>query len=290
LIIEVLILLLGDCNSSFSSSPGRKVVVFMQEKGEAPVSKNTVSWVYREEAENEPAPWGPHRVPAILSIDGVDIAIDKGASGYYYHREGAGEIVDKIILSGEGSLFLIPVEPMQKPVTVASHLLIEFKQPLVLEPRTARKVFVTFPLEIAVSFGYQKSVEGHLDLFTLSRVKYTLYGLIKDGMICRFWQSDIYGAMPKVNPLCQGIMEIAIENNTAGWVEVGKTVLSAHGMKIFYGQNYAAAKATMKIVSDKIAETGFNNTPLENGLEASSELFTSKLLNQQGKTVMEEGY
>jgi uncharacterized protein len=262
----------------------------MQGKDEAPAAKNKVSWVYREGEENEPAPWGPHSVPASLSIDGAEISIDKGASGYYYHREGAGEKVDKIILSGEGSLFLIPVEPMQKPVMVASHLMIDFMQPLVLEPRTARKVFATFPLEIAVSFGYQKSVEGHLDLFTLSRVKYTLYGLIKDGIICRYWQSDIYGALPAVNPLCQGVMEIAIENTTAGWVEVGKTVLSAHGMKIFYGQNYAAAKATMKIVSDKIAETSFINTPLESGLKASSQLFVSKLLNQQGKTVMEEGY
>lgn len=93
-----------------------------------------------------------------------------------------------------------------------------------------------------------------------------------------------------MNPLCQSVMEIAVENATAGWVEVGKTVLSAHGMKIFYGEKYAAAKATMKIVSDKIAETGFNNTPLESGLKASSEFFGAKLLNQVGKTVMEEGY
>ena len=262
----------------------------MQGKGEKPAVKNTVSWVYREEGENEPAPWGPHSVPVSLNADGVEISIEKGESGYLYKREGAGETVEKIILSGEGSLFLIPVEPMQKPATVASHLLIEFRQPLVLEPRTARKIFATFPLEIAVSFGYQQSVEGHLDLFTLSRVKYTLYGLIKDGMICRYWQSDVYGAIPAVSSLCQGIMEIAIENTTAGWVEVGKVVLSAHGMKIFYGPNYAAAKATMKIVSDKIAETSFINTPLESGLKASSQLFVSKLLNQQGKTVMEEGY
>lgn len=262
----------------------------MQGKDEPPVVKNTVSWVYREEGKNEPAPWGPHAVPALLSIEGVDISIESGKSGYHYHREGAGEKVDKIIISGEGSLFLIPVEPMQKPVTVASHLLLEFKQPLVMEPRTVRKVFATFPIEIAVSFGYQKSVEGNLDLFTLSRVKYTLYGLIKNGMICRYWQSDIYGAMPKVNPLCQGVMEITIENNTAGWVEVGMIVLSAHGMKIFYGQSYAAAKATMKIVSDKIAETGFISTPLDSDLEVSSELFSSKLLIQQRKTVMEEGY
>ncbi len=262
----------------------------MQGKGEAPAAKNTVSWVYREEVENEPAPWGPHKVPVLLNADGVAISIEKGESGYHYHREGAGETVDKIILSGEGSLFLMPVEPMQKPVTVASHLLIDFKQPLVLEPRTARKIFATFPLEIAVSFGYQKSVEGRLDLFTLSRVKYTLYGLIKDGLVCRYWKSEIYGSIPTVNPLSQGVIEIAIENTTAGWVEVSKTVLSAHGMKIFYGQNYAAAKATMRIVSDRIAETGFTNIPLESGLKAFSELFSSKLLNQQGKTVIEEGY
>jgi hypothetical protein len=262
----------------------------MQTKGEVPAKTNTVSWVYREAEENEPLPWGPHKVPVSLKVEGVDISIERGETGYLYHREGAGETVEKIILSGEGSLFLIPVEPMQKPVTVASHLMIEFNQPFVMEPKTARKIFVTFPLEIAVSFGYQKSVEGHLDLFTLSRVKYTLYGLIKDGLICRYWQSDIFAARPVVNPLCQGVMEIAVENATAGWVEVGKTVLSAHGMKIFYGENYAAAKATMKIVSDKIAETGFNNTPLESGLKASSEFFGAKLLNQLGKTVVEEGY
>jgi uncharacterized protein len=262
----------------------------MQGKDKAPAVKNTVSWVYREVEENEQAPWGPHRVPVLLKADGVDISIDQGELGYFYHREGAGETVDKAILSGEGSLFLIPVEPMQKPVSVASHLLIEFKKPLVMEPRTARKIFATFPLEIAVSFGYQKSVEGYIDLFTLSKVKYSLYGLIKDGLICRYWLSEVYGKLPAVNPLCQGVLEIAVDNTTNGWVEVNKVVLSAHGMKIYYGQNYAAAKATMKIVSDKIAETTFNNTPLNVELKNSSELFSSKLLNQQGKTVMEEGY
>jgi hypothetical protein len=126
----------------------------MQGKGEAPATKNTVSWVYREAGESEPLPWGPHKVPVLLKDEGVDISIERGEAGYLYYREGAGETVEKIILSGEGSLFLIPVEPMQKPVTVAGHLLIEFKQPFVMEPRTARKIFVTFPLEIAVSFGY----------------------------------------------------------------------------------------------------------------------------------------
>jgi len=83
LIIEVLILGLRNHNILFSSSLSRKVVVLMQGKDEAPAAKNTVSWVYREEGKNEPAPWGPHSVPVLLRIDGVDIFMESGKSGYH---------------------------------------------------------------------------------------------------------------------------------------------------------------------------------------------------------------
>ncbi len=247
-------------------------------------------WSYDGNIDQRTVPWGPHESPVQLDLEGVIITLEKQDTGFVYRRQGAGEEIEKLVLSKTGKLYLSPVEPVNKPAVVSNHLLVELAKPLMVEPQSARSIFITFPIEIAISVGRKHAGENIIDMFTFSRSKHTLYGSIKDGLICKYWRSDIFTAFPEVNPLKEGIVQLEIQNPTAGWAEVTKTVLSAQGMKIYFGENLVTLNAVMKIINDHDAETSFIDSPLRTGLTAAVEQFSTKLLSQQGKTLMEGGY
>ncbi len=56
-----------------------------------------------------------------------------------------------------------------------------------------------------------------------------------------------------------------------------KAVFAAHGMKIYYSDDMVAMRANMRIMSKKVAEIDFVNSPLVKGMKRSLELYTSRL-------------
>lgn len=249
-----------------------------------------INWEYQPGQKNEGFPWGPHKLPLAMDFEGVSLVVDKHEGGFVYRREGRGESVEKIVLADKGSLLLSPVEPFHLPVGVSTYMLVAFEQPVAIEPRTTKNVLVTFPLELACAIDRRRGGERILDIFTICRPKFTLYGSIKDGLVCKYWQSDVCHSVPVVNQLEQGVMKLAIQNTIGRWVEIRRAVFSAQGMKIYYNQNLVSLNATMKISSESTAETNFIDKPLQAGMSKALELYSARLLSQPGRIIMEEGY
>lgn len=249
-----------------------------------------ITWSYRQGHKIEDIPWGPHKLPVTLNLAGISIAIEKNNDGFLYRRDGAGENVEKIVLADKGNLILNPVEPLHKPAEICTHLLIELDQPVVVESRAKQVILVTFPLEVACILGRRGVGEHIVDIFTLCQSKLTLYGNIKNGLVCKYWKSDLFLTVPAVNPLEQGIMKIEIQNSLGRWTEVRRAVFSAYGMKLYYGPEMVSLNATMKLNSELTAETNFDDQPLQPGMRKAAEQFSSRLIGQPGRTVMEEGY
>lgn len=243
-----------------------------------------------QKGSSSPFPWGPHQAPLVLQFGTVMITLEKQGSSFLYLRDIAGQKVEKQILSKTGKIYLHPVEPVQLPVKVGSHLLIAFKQLVIVEPQSNRTVFATFPLEIAVSVGRSRAGENIIDTFSVSRLKYSLYGSVRDGLICKYWLSDLHNSLPEATPPAEGVIKLAIQNSTAGWKEVNQVVFNAWGMKLYYGDNQVTLNAGVRIISESTAETSFIDSPLYQGAIIAPEQFTPRLLNQQGKTLMKEGY
>jgi len=249
-----------------------------------------ITWVFCKDSINDSVPWGPHSLSTLLNLDGVEIDLEEAEMGFLYRRNSADGKVEKIVYSGEKTFSLTPVEPLHLPGKPSSHLLIDFKYKALLEPHTKRTVYATFPIEIAVTTGRVPSTASVIDIFSLGKLKRTLYGPIRSGLICKYWQSELYNNPPICNPVTEGVVRIEIHNTTSVQVEINKVVFSAQGMKIYYGPRLVCMNAIMKIVSDSDAETSFLDQPLENGLQLAPELFRSGFLTQQGKMLMEEGY
>ncbi len=250
-----------------------------------------IKWQYSPEESKDGFPWGPHKLPVELSFQGVSLALQKHEGELIYHREGVAGSNEKLILADQGNLLLSPVEPFHIPSALSTHLLVELEQPVVIEPRHTKSIIVTFPVELAAVYFRRKSDgERILDIFTLNQTKYTLYGSIKSGMVCKYWKSAVYSSIPPVNPIEQGVMKIEIQNQGAKWAEVQKILFGAQGMKIYYSPRLVCLQAVMKIGSEVTAETSFIDKPLQAGMKKALELFSARFLSLPGRTVMEEGY
>ena len=197
---------------------------------------------------------------------------------FLYKRELLGEKVEKVLLAYNGSILLNPVEPLNMPREITSYLLLEFGKVLMVEPLAKKKVFIKFPIEIGV-FVTGKEIFDVLDVFSVVKSKFSLYGNPSSGVVCKYHKSEVYPLLPSVDTLREGVMELTITNTTNKWVEVTKAVFNAYGMKIYYNDRLVSMKSNMKVLSTKVAETDFVDSPLEKGMIKSLELYTARKLS-----------
>ena len=95
--------------------------------------------------------FGRYDIPIRIEQEGITVSVQKEGENILFIRECLGESVEKILVAGSGNLLLNPVEPVNKPTTLPSHLLIEFANTLHVEPKGTMNIFLTFPVEIAAS-------------------------------------------------------------------------------------------------------------------------------------------
>jgi hypothetical protein len=233
--------------------------------------------------------FGYYDVPLGIAKEGISLSVKRDGGVLLYRRECVDEKVEKILLASTEKILINPIEPLNKPKELTSYLLIEFEKTLVVEPGATQKIYVTYPVEIGVFMSGDKDFEI-LDIFTLIKQKFTLYGDPRSGVICKYWRSEVYSSKPSINLLHEGILELSITNTNTEWVEVTKAVFNAYGMKMYYSDDMVSMKATMKIVKGKSAETDFVDSPLEKGMKKSFELYTVRMLSVTAtKFVMEVG-
>lgn len=249
-----------------------------------------VTWEHKPGVKDSGFPWGPHKPPIGFNFSEASIELEKGKNSIFYRRSGLGESVEKIILSSRGRFYFSPVEPLHIPAEASMHLMVELEQPLLIEPKSAREIMITFPLEIGSVYERRNSGQSILDLFTLTKPKLSLYGGVKTGLVCKYWRSPVHLVLPAVNPLEEGVIRLKINNGGGRWAEVSRVVFSAHAMKIYYNTGLVAMQAIMKINNETTAETSFLDRPLQPGMNRALEQFSLKMLGLPGRMVMEEGY
>ena len=233
--------------------------------------------------------YGYHDLPLRIERDMLEVSVEKEGDTWLYKRKCLDSTAEKILLANGSRILLNPVEPLNRPKAITPYLLVRFDKPLILEPGSKKKIFVTFPIELGVYVSVDKNLQV-LDTFTMAPEKFTLYGEPSNGIICKRWKSPVYSTMPLPDPLREGIMELNLANVNQEWVEINKAVFNAYGMKIYYDEKIVAMKDHMKLLSVETAETDFEDTPLQGGMKKSLEIYTArKLLISTSKFLMEHG-
>ncbi|WP_440952177.1 DUF432 domain-containing protein [Methanococcoides sp. FTZ1] len=234
--------------------------------------------------------YGSYTIPFSSKTENIDIAVDMEGDNCLYRRQLFEDKLEKILVKGDGKLLINPIEPLNKPKKITSHLLVEFDKTITLAPMSKIKVYIKFPIEMGIFISGKDEIEV-IDILTLVKQKLTLYGDPSNGMICKYWKSEIHSTIPSADPMYEGVLELSITNDTNLWVEVSRTIFNAYGMKIYYDTEIVSMKANMKILSPTVAETDFLDTPLRSGMDKSMELYTVKKLYVNGKKcIMEAGF
>ncbi|WP_406657791.1 DUF432 domain-containing protein [Methanolobus sp. ZRKC2] len=228
--------------------------------------------------------------PFKIETENVTISVEKENGNLVYKRVLNGDATEKILLHNDSEFLINPIEPVNIPKKISSFLLIDLKRPVMIAPNDKQKVHLKFPVEIGVFVSRKEGEYKPIDVLTLSSSKFTLYGNPSHGMICKYWESDVYSSYPHPDILYEGNIELDIVNDTNRWIEVTKAVFNAYGMKIYYGSDRISMRAVMKIISKSLAETDFLTYPVTPGLSRSMELFTSRKIRLNGtKSIMEFG-
>jgi hypothetical protein len=201
--------------------------------------------------------YGEYDLPFSVDEEGISITVEKIEKLWVYRRTLGTDTEEKLILGDGKHIIINPVEPLNTPKEITTNLLIELEKVLLIAGGTRKKIFLTFPIEIGVFIADKGNKNLQLlDVFTLARQKFTLYGPVSGGIVCKHWKSGIYSVPPSPNPLQEGIMELILRNTTSDWASISKAVFSAYGMKLYYDAD-VFMKAHMDIRSKSTAETGF---------------------------------
>jgi hypothetical protein len=182
-----------------------------------------------------------------------------------YRRDEVEKVISKC------KLLANPVEPVNLPKCITNLILIEFPT-FILKPKESKTIFIKFPIEIGV-FAIDKS-HKLIDIITFVNQKYTLYGDVKSGVVCRYHRSDLNFELPKVDPLKEGILKLKIENRCDDWVEMSRVVLNVRGMEIYY-KDFAFSSAKVVVLNKGTAETEFVDERVR-GMNKSITLFSGK--------------
>lgn len=228
--------------------------------------------------------------PLRISKEGVNLLIEKDGNNLRYKRTSSNETVEKILLTKDCGIIINPIEVLKFQKQLAQYQLIEFEKSVFVEPRDTNNIYLTFPVDIGIFISGRKNYDL-LDTFTFAKQKYTLYGTPRNGVICKYHKSPVFTSLPSnLNPLVDGVMKLKLINTTDTWIEVTKSVFDSQEMKVYFNENLVSIRATMKILSGKIAETEFISAGIKRGMKKSLEVLESgRIVVSQKKFIMEEG-
>ena len=201
--------------------------------------------------------YGDYELPFSVEQEGISITVEKIEKLWIYRRTLGTDKTEKFILGDRKHIIINPVEPLNTPKEITTNLMIELEKDLLLAGGTKKRIFLSFPIEIGIFIADvgNKNLQL-LDVFTQVRQKFTLYGPVSNGIVCKHWNSNIYSVPPSPNPLQEGVLELTLKNVTSDWVTISKAVFSAYGMKLYYADD-VFMKARMDIRSKSTAETSF---------------------------------
>lgn len=234
--------------------------------------------------------FGKFAVPAEYRQDELALSVSEQAGRTHYQRGLAGDSVEKFLHDSSFELVVHPIEPVQIPNRVATHLLLHLETAHVIGPKSEDTIYLTFPVEIAVIAVKKNKSHKTIDVFSLSQSKLTLYGSPRDGKLCKYWSSGTFTAVPPVDPLREGVLELTVKNGSTEWIELNQVVLNAFGIKIYYNNELVSMRGKMDIFSHHLAETDIVDSPLKKGMKKAHEVYQPKLLNiVSTKFTMEAG-
>lgn len=232
--------------------------------------------------------FGIYQIPFRIDAQGICVKVETGGAFSTYQRISPDGRITKRLGYHEGRVIINPVEPVNLPTEVTGMLEFHFI-PVTLQPSSRITLYMKFPVEIGVFVGADDNYRL-LDVFTLAKAKYSLYGTPERGVITRHVECEVYDSVPPTNPLKEGVLALTIRNSSRDWIEVSRAVFDGSAMRLFYGSN-VAMRGEMEVFSHLMAETRILDHPPEEGMKQLLRVYPTKksLIPEKPAFLMEYG-
>jgi hypothetical protein len=227
-----------------------------------------------DDTSSSPLKFGTFKIPSKFENQDLVVSCRKEDTKIIYDRSFGEDKKELVLLTTANNIVVHPIEPVNTPEHLTPYLLIEFSQEVMVEPKTNRRIYLKFPLEIGVFIYGEKGTEL-IDAVTFTKQKFTLYGDTRIGELCKYWKSDIYSKLPDTKTLHEGVIELTISNPTGKWIPIKQAVFNAYGMQLFFNEKLVSIKTVMKLQSEVVAETEVLPEPVITGMTRAIELYTA---------------
>jgi hypothetical protein len=222
-------------------------------------------------------------------FDNVDLVMFKlDHNKYSYQRVENENIVTEKIVASDGplSLGIFPVAPLNLPAKYATHMMLKLASPIVLDPKSHVDAYLTMPIEIAVVRSITDDVHM-IDMFSLGKIKYALYGIPENGIICRYHETKISPDIPETAPYKEAALRVHFHNYTGRISTISRLVFPIEGADFYYRKHEAYYSDLQVIVEGSLLQT-FLRIDVSSGEWAASR--TNMRQKFDGKYIMTRGF
>lgn len=217
--------------------------------------------------------FGVYQIPFCVEAKGITIQVVSGNSLSTYTRISSEGKIAKQLGYGKGKVIINPVEPVNLPSEVTGMLEFHFT-PVAVSPGSTITLYLKFPVEIGVFVGDDENYTL-IDVFSLAKAKYSLYGTPEKGFITRHVECEVFESEPPTEPLEEGVLTLSLYNSSRDWIEVSRAVFEGSTMRLFYG-SFVAMTGEMEVLSRAIAVTRIHNTCSKDAMKPAIRVYPTR--------------
>ncbi len=167
-----------------------------------------------------------------LNIGDHRIELESIENGRVYRRIYRGEVKAELLISGVEKIVLTPIYPVMVPKFFTQYILLELKEPLVIAPGSHIVIYTFVPVDLAV-YVYRSEMYRIVDAFSINKIKYTLYGPIEQGVVARYWRTELL-RQESYPGLGKALTRLVVVNKTREWARLSKILLDSSPLKLYY--------------------------------------------------------
>jgi hypothetical protein len=161
-------------------------------------------------------------------------------------------------------LYPLPAIYTPPPADYAKHVMIKLKESAVVSPKSTLEFYLKMPVEVGVFYKHDRSVM--IDVFASKLFKYALYGTSDNGLVCRYYESNMsFDALP-IEPFCECLVHVRLSNYLDKPAIVNMLVIPVEGIDLWYDGNTALLDTVTAIIKQ-----GIKNEVIEVKVEESTE-------------------
>lgn len=221
--------------------------------------------------------YGSNLSPQVISKlreEGITLKLESYGSFMLYQREGGfleSSLNKMVAVTREESFLVYPVHSIQPEIS--TNLLLRLSKPIIVAPYSTTKVYVKVPISAGI---YVFGGEGQMliDVFSRYPYKYALYGPTANGVVCRFYKTDVYLQVPEED-IWSAATKVIIENTSGDSCEVKNIVFPVLNTTTYLDERGVAYIETIRlhISRNDLGIVSLENVPPIDGLKKSPRQF-----------------